>query len=155
VAIEPKQQRNEEVYEKVREQLEKYDNISSKQLYDLATRMDPHLHLIGLRSFHARYVLPLQRAKAKAEGRVKPRARRQKAAPAAPAPAPMAAAEEAAPRGRRRKAAAEMPDRSAARAQVRDLLLRFARTVAAAETRGELVDALAGVEPLVDEILAV
>lgn len=155
-------ERNQQVYEKVREQLNKYENISSKQLYDMATRMDPHLHLIGLRSFHARYVLPLSRAKAKAEGRLKPRkSRKQKEAEAASAAAPAsnapAVAADEKPSRAARKAAAEadaMRDRAAERARVRDVLLRFARTIAAADTRAELVDALTGVEAVVDEIVA-
>jgi hypothetical protein len=140
--------RNEAVLERVTELLGKYPKLSSKQLFDMAIRMDPAIEEPGLRSFNARYVLPVKRDKARSEGRLpKPRARK-----AATKRAPeVARTRHARPR------AARTPWRTTraveARSRVRDALLRFARELAAAESRAALVDALAGIEAVVDEVL--
>jgi hypothetical protein len=139
--------RHEDVVTRVRELLGKYPTLNSKQLFDLAIRMHPDLEATGFRSFHARYVLPLKREQARAEGRV-PKRRTEK--PTAQRPrksrtSRAAAAGSAAATGRSHVLQV--------RARVRDILLRLARQVAIAESRADLVDALAGVEDLVDEVL--
>src|SRR5687768_10290585 len=139
-------QRHEDVIARVRELLGKYPTLGSRQLFDLAIRMHPDLEQTGFRSFHARYVLPLKREKARAEGRLPkprtprtpPRRRRSRTAPgeaAEPTTAPAAV------------------DTAQVRARVREVLLRLARQVAVADTRADLVDALARVEEMVDEVL--
>jgi hypothetical protein len=161
-------ERNEQVFERVRELLGKYPNLSSKQLFEMAVRADPAIEEAGMRSFNARYVLPIKREKARSEGRMpKPRARRAptKAARAADAAGSTQSAAPAAGVGAGRRGAARRGRRAAAgeataeadaerRTRVRRALLRFAREIAAADGRAELVDALAGVELLVDELLA-
>jgi len=139
-------QRHEDVVARVRELLGKYPNLGSRQLYDLAIRMHPDLEQAGFRSFHARYVLPLKREKARAEGRLpKPRTPRT-----------------VAKRPRKGRSAQLQPElaESAARldapqlrSRVRDVMLRLARQVAVAESRADLVDALAGVEDMVEEVM--
>ena len=140
--------RNEEIIARVRELLGKYPELTSRQLFDLAIRMQPGLEEGGIRSFHARYVLPIRREKAAAEGRVRPRAPRKNAAKKE------AKAVTSAKPGRRRAEADDqgVTDAAAARGRIRGVLLRFARQIAGSKTRADLVDALANVDNLVDEI---
>lgn len=138
--------RHEDVIARVRELLGKYPTLGSRQLFDLAVRMHPDLEQAGFRSFHARYVLPLKREKARAEGRVpKPRAPRT----ATKRPRRSRTAQEEAPAPAAPTAAETMH----VRARVREVLLRLARQVAIAESRADLVDALARVEEMVDEVV--
>ena len=139
-------QRHEDVIVRVRELLGKYPTLGSRQLFDLAVRMHPDLEQAGFRSFHARYVLPLKREKARAEGRVpKPRTPRTPPRRRRGKTAPGEAAEPA--------ATTSAVDTTQVRARVRDVLQRLARQVAVAESRADLVDALARVEEMVDEVL--
>jgi hypothetical protein len=143
--------RNDDVLERVRELLQKYPTIGSRQLYDFALRKHPDLEEAGFRSFHARYVLPLKRQQARAEGRPpKPRARTEKPKSGRRRRGG-AAAEQATP------AITEAPtpfDETQVRARVRDAMMRLAREVAVAESRADLVDALSRVETLVDEVMS-
>jgi hypothetical protein len=146
-AAETAPQRHEDVIARVRELLGKYPTLGSRQLFDLAIRMHPDLEQAGFRSFHARYVLPLKREKARAEGRLpKPRTPRTVPKRARRSRTGQAEAPETA-------ATAPIPDTSQLRTRVRDVLLRLARQVAVAESRADLVDALARVEEMVDEVL--
>jgi hypothetical protein len=123
-------------------------------LYDLAVRIHPDLEEPGFRSFHARYVLPLKREQARAEGRPrKPRtSRAPKEAPARTRRTSAAAASEPVPQPPPRPAAG--PDLTAVRVRAREALMRLARQVAVADSRADLVDALAGVEDMVEEIVS-
>jgi hypothetical protein len=142
--------RHEDVVTRVRELLGKYPTLNSKQLFDLAIRMHPDLEETGFRSFHARYVLPLKREQARAEGRL-PKRRAEKPAAKRPRKGRAAQVEDqpAAP------AAAAALQTAQVRARVRAVLLRLARQVAISESRADLVDALARIEDLVDEVVGV
>jgi hypothetical protein len=136
--------RHDDVVARVRELLGKYPTLKSRQLFDLAVRMHPDLEQHGFRSFHARYVLPLKREQARAEGRIAPRKKktaekqRKAAGASGEAKAPVAA----------------RPDADVhRRARVREVLLRLARDVAVAESRADLVDALARVEDCVNDVM--
>lgn len=139
-----------DVVDRIKELLGKYPKLNSKQLYDLAIRMHPELIRDGFRSFHAKYVLPVKRAEARerraAEIAANPelaqqrRTRRRKSAeaqPAAAAAAPTATAQ---------------PD-AETRTRVREILHQLARNVAAAESRVDMVDALTGIEDLIDRVI--
>jgi hypothetical protein len=143
--------RHEDVKQKVRELIGKYPTVRSQQLYDLAVRMHPELEEGGLRSFHARYVLPIKREVARAEGRVQqPRTRKS------------------APQRRTRRQHGTSPgeetagatthvapaDTAQTRARVRGVLMRLSRELVTAETRADIVDVLARMEDLVDEVIA-
>jgi hypothetical protein len=132
------EERNEEVVARVRELLDKYPELNARQLHDMAVRMDTSLASMPLRSFHARYVLPIKRARAAAaKPRAAKRARRVKTG-----------------RGRRgRPAAAGAPESDGRRTRVRGVLVKFARDIAAAESRADLVDVLGRVDSYVDDIL--
>jgi hypothetical protein len=143
------QPRHEDVKQKVRELIGKYPTVRSQQLYDLAVRMHPELEEGGLRSFHARYVLPIKREVARAEGRGSQQ-RPRKTAPQR--------------RGRRQGAGAAEEEREAvtpaaavdmsqARGRVRAVLMRLSRQLVNAETRADVVDVLARMEEVVDEIM--
>ena len=140
--------RNEDIIARVRELLGKYPELTSRQLFDLAIRMQPSLEEGGIRSFHARYVLPIRREKASAEGRIRPRALRKKVARKEAQPAPSSRP------GRKRTEMDDqaITDAAAARGRIRGVLLRFARQIAGSKTRADLVDVLANVDNLVDEI---
>jgi len=139
-------ERNEEVLALVRELIGKYPTVNSTQLYDKAMRVHPFLHGDGLRTFHARYVLPVRRAQAAAEGR--PRApRRKKTKPESLSPASTAAGTSAAaPAGRAARIEIE-------RLRVREVLLRFARELAAADSRADIIAMLSGIDGFVDDIM--
>lgn len=142
-------ERNPEIIERVREKLEKYPELKSRQLYDMAVRLDTSLATLGLRSFHARYVLPIMRERARAEGRIKPRAPRKKRVAAKTAAATAAGASD-------QKAARTRSSRgpsSDEHARVRAILLRFARDVAAAESRADIVDLIGGIDAVAAAIL--
>jgi hypothetical protein len=141
-------ERHEDVIARVRELLGKYPTLGSRQLYDLAVRMHPDLEQAGFRSFHARYVLPLKREKARAEGRV-PKPRQPRTSPAKRTRRSRTATTEEA----QRTPATTAADTTHLRTRVRAVMLRLARQVATADSRAELVDALAGVEEMVDEVM--
>jgi hypothetical protein len=137
--------RHEDLVARVRELIGKYPNIGSRPLFDLAVRMHPDVEQAGFRSFHARYVLPLKREKARAEGRM-PKRRKEAAKGARKT---RDARSEARPSG----PPASGAESARLRARVRSVLLRLAREVAVAESRADLVDVLARVEDMVDEIV--
>jgi hypothetical protein len=139
-------ERNEEVLALVRELIAKYPTVNSTQLYDKAVRVHPFLDSDGLRTFHARYVLPVRRAQAAAEGRPRaPRRRKEKPEPVAAAVVPA----EKETRARTVRGAAVVRERD----RVRDVMLRFARDLAAAESPAEIVAMLSEVESFVDDIM--
>ena len=145
-------ERNTAVLQSIREKLDKYPELKSRQLHDMAIRLDSSLAAMSLRSFHARYVLPILRERSRAEGRVRPR-RARKPATARKGRARSSGEAEAAPsRG------ANPPDVAAAasheeRARVRAIVLRLAQQVAAAESRADLVALIGGIDDVVTEIV--
>src|SRR5688572_28291336 len=144
------QPRHEDVKQKVRELIGKYPTVRSQQLYDLAIRMHPELEEGGLRSFHARYVLPITREAARAEGRVsQPRTR--KTAPQRRARRQHGGS--AADESQDAVTQAGTVDMSQTRARVRAVLMRLSRQLVNAESRGDVVDVLARMEELVDEVM--
>ena len=144
------QPRHEDVKQKVRELIGKYPTVRSQQLYDLAIRMHPELEEGGLRSFHARYVLPIKREVARAEGRVpQPRTRKASAQRRSRRQHGGAGADES----QETVPQVAVVDMSQTRARVRAVLMRLSRQLVNAESRGDVVDVLARMEELVDEII--
>ena len=167
------------IRDRVRELLQKYPELTSRQLHDRAIRMDAQIALVPLRSFHAKYVLPIKREQARAEGRIAKRGQSKRALRRAEkeqaekeALARMAELKEeaarkgaasgtpqeseAAPARRRRKARAGA-DTGAGdaemRTRIRETLIGFARRLAAAETKTEIIDVIAGIDDVVGEIV--
>jgi hypothetical protein len=145
------QPRHEDVKHRVRELIGKYPTVRSQQLYDLAVRMHPELEQGGLRSFHARYVLPIKREIARAEGRTQqPRARK----PEHPQRRTRRPREVPSPDTDGNAASATRgQDIGETRRRVRAVLMRFSRELVNAESRADLVDVLARVEDVVDEVI--
>jgi len=140
-----------EARERLRRLIEKNPQMGSKEIYDMAVRMDPSLRNEPLRTFHARYVLPVRRAQAVAEGRPrKPRTPRKKAVAEVAVTAVAAA-----PGGKRgRRSDVEIAAAAAAeRNRIRTVLLGFARELAAAESRAQIVSVITDVDRYVLEIL--
>jgi hypothetical protein len=163
---------------RVRELLQKYPELTSRQLHDRAIRMDAQIALIPLRSFHAKYVLPIKREQARAEGRVAKRGQSKRAVRRAEkaqaekealtrmaelkeeatrraAGAGAAPESDAMPARRRRKARAAETGAGDAemRMRIRETLIGFARRLAAAETKTEIIDVIAGIDDVVGEIV--
>ncbi len=187
-------ERNEEVFERVREELVKRPNLPTGVLYEMARRIDP---LIGEQSpqhFHTRYVVPVKHEQASAQRRQKRGARKarkqqttapQAAAPGRrrtavePEPQPIPAAPPipeaqpqlaqppaAEPAPVRRRSRTPQPaaqpasaarrrreDGTGERRRVRTLFLEFAREVAAAESRGEMVEVLRRLDHYIDQVV--
>jgi hypothetical protein len=114
--------------------LRKNPEIQLQDLYERAKKVIPSVKKLSKRQFNARYPLQVKRRRAlaeKAKGTVKkkassPKARRSRKVPAA---------------------SGEPRDR------VRNVFLKFATDIAAAEERKDLVKVLAGVDQYVDEVL--
>lgn len=120
----------ESVMSMVESELKKKSDVSNETLYEKAKKIDGSIGDLTLRQFHARYPLQVKRRRAVS-------GRRRKARRKTPAAA-------------RRKAVAA-PDGS--RQSVRDVLLRFARDVSAAEGKAAMIDLVTGLDKYVDQVL--
>ncbi len=142
-------ERNEKIYERVLQELEKNPSLGSKELYAILRDADKAAGKDTLQQFHARYVLPAKKAvrKPESDGQPAPRARRRRTKAARNGQAP-AAVEQPARRGRRSRR--QEPDRD----RIRQLLLQFAQDLTDAESRSNLVQVLGRVDSYVDKIAA-
>jgi hypothetical protein len=158
----------EKVQARLREVLDERPDASTDELQDEARQVDPSLGSLSRRQFNAGYVLPVKRERAPADRPKPPRAPRgskkkaarrgKKAQTAAAAAAP----EEGSRRRRRgRGAEAETPAAPASgsaptggeRERVREILLRFARDLTAAESRSQIIDVLGSLDSYADDVL--
>jgi hypothetical protein len=151
----------EKVQARLREVLDERPGASTDELQEEARQVDPSLGSLSRRQFNAGYVLPVKRERAPADRPKPPRAprgskrkgaRRGKKAQAAAAP-------EQGTRRRRGAAAADVPANGGSsptggeRERVREVLLRFARDLTAAESRYQIIDVLASLDSYADEVL--
>jgi len=118
-------ERNEKVMEKVRKELEADPTRKSKPLFEEMQKVDKSIGDLSVQQFHARYVLPIKRENAPK----RPRKRRTG---------------QGATRPRSRKARVE-------REQVRAAFLKFARDLAEAESRGQIVQVMTDLDSYVDQ----
>jgi hypothetical protein len=132
---------NEKVMAMVEEELKKNPKISTEELYEKAQKIDPEIGQLNSRQFNARYPLQVKRRSAPRRPRrraeaaqSKPQARRSRQARATAATA----------------AAPAAVDRSA----IRSVLLQFAKDVAAAEGKADVVTVIGNVDKYVDRVLA-
>ncbi|MEX2571210.1 MAG: hypothetical protein WD737_07870 [Gemmatimonadota bacterium] len=135
-------ERNEQVFARVRQELDNNPTIGSRDLYEIGQGVDKSLSTETLQQFHARYVLPIKREEAarKGGGRRRPRRRGRK---------PRSAERTAkAGNGEDRSDGRSSPERE----RVRGVLLDFARDFAEAESRAEIVQVLSKVDDYVDRI---
>jgi hypothetical protein len=171
-------QRNEQVQDRVREELNRKPDLGSRQLFELVKEMDSSLEGIPLASFHARYVLPVKREQAAQRAQTEASAgegkksqprkqsqRRGKTAeqPEVPAEA-AAAAREPAKRSRKQAArteqttggeptSARQQSEGGGREQIRAVFMEFARAFSEAESRTEIVQVLSKVDEYVERVL--
>ncbi len=139
-------ERNEDVMNMVRSELEKDPKAGLESLYARAKAIDSSVSQLSLRQFHARYPLQVKRGKAKAEGR-NPRRQAQKKRTSRKAAGSEAAAT---PRPRRRSGGDE--GQGADREKLRTLFLEFATEFAAAESRTDIVRVISSVDSYVDRV---
>jgi len=134
-------QRNEKVFERVREELAKNSGAGSRDLYEVVREADKSL-TDSLQQFHARYVLPIKREAAARGGSTAKtrRARKQPAAPKSAAPARATGRT----RGTRKA--------EATREHVRGVLLQFAQDFAATENKADVVALMSRLDEYVDRI---
>lgn len=127
----------EKVMKFVERELEKNPGIETSDLFEQAKKVDGSVASLSLRQFNARYPLQLKRRKTIASA---PASRRRKAASRKKAAAP-------APARRKRTKKEDF------RTQVREVFLKFAIELTAAEDRKNLVRVLAKVDGYVDDTL--
>lgn len=133
--------KNEDVMSMVRKELDKDPDVETGTLFEKAKGIDSSLKDLSLRQFHARYPLQVKRKMSSAKGRKKKRRKSGKK-------------KQRKSRGRARSAAASSDENGASREAVRDGLLTFARDVAAAEGKADLIGVLTSVDDYVDDVLA-
>ncbi|TVR60476.1 MAG: hypothetical protein EA422_14005 [Gemmatimonadales bacterium] len=119
----------EKVMRFVEKTLEKDPQIETSELFAQAKKVDASVENLSLRQFNARYPLQIKRRKSMADP-----SRRQR------------------PRRRRRRSQAATAE---GREAVRQVFLRFASDLSAAEERKELVGVIARVDSYVDEAMQV
>lgn len=117
---------NEKVMSMVEEELRKNPKATTAELKEKAEKVDKGVAKLTNREFHARYPLQVKR----------------RAAPAKP--------RRPARRAARRPTRSETPE---GRTAIRGVLLDFARAVAAAEGKADVVDVIGGVDRYVDRVL--
>jgi hypothetical protein len=140
-------ERNQKVYERVKQELQKNPALGSRDLYELAKGVEKAISQDTMQQFHARYFLPARKEIRAASGET-------------PAPG----------RGRRsRRQGGEKEPRTVGRAvsrrdgdergegpdrdRVRSVLLQFAQELTDAESRSSLVKVLGRVDTFVDRIV--
>lgn len=126
-------ERNPEVMEMVAQELDRDGKVSVEALFEKAREIDSSIDELSLRQFHARYPLPLKRARSKG----KRDAGARKGKPSKP--------------GRSRSPSPQV--KGSSRDEVRRIFLDFAGELARAESRAAIVDVLARVDEFVDRAL--
>ena len=137
-------ERNEKVFERVRQELTKNPGLGSRELYDMAQQMEKSVGQQSLQQFHARYVLPIKREQSNGGRR-----RKGKKATGGRARAATAKAAGTGTRGPRRRR-----QQGSERDVVRAVLLKFAQDFSAAETKTEIVKVMSRLDSYVDDITA-
>jgi|SRR5690606_34095982 len=135
---------HEKIMKMVEDEIRKNPDVTTDELMQKAAAIDESIAALEKRVFHARYPLQVRRRLAP------PRERK----PAARAARRTGAAKPA--RSRRRPAAAQAPEpagTTADRSAIRSVLLDFARAVAAAEGKADVVDVIGGVDRYVDRVI--
>lgn len=116
----------ERVFEMIEEALEEDPEISNEELQERAAEIDPAIGDLSARSFHARYPLQVKRQMT---------ADRKEA------------------QGEEGDETEESTGRADLRAAARETLIDFARAVAGADDRGEVIDVLTSVDEYVDRVM--
>lgn len=144
---------SQRILDMVRRELVQNPDVDNAVLYDKAVELDPEaMEDVDRRQFNARYPLRVKRFELK---RRTPKAERGAGSkPARRRPERKRAAREAKPAPASEAAPSE-PPRQDRRAGVRGVLLQFAQDLANADSRGDIVGVVAGVDRYVDVILGI
>ena len=138
-------ERSEKVFERVRQELAKNANLGSRELYEIAKKVDGSME-DSLQQFHARYVLPVRRTKAGGGAGGARRGARGQKAKRTGATANKAA--KSTGRGARARRALD------ARDNARAVLLRFAQDFSAAESKSDSVRLMSRLDEYFDQLSA-
>lgn len=129
--------RNEKVLNRIIQRIQKNPEITNAELRKVAVKMDPSIDDLTPRQFHARYALAAKRriASEAKGGRVTAQKKStQKKV-------------EVQQKRESMEVAVEVD-----RGQVREVLLALAQQVASAETKGDIVDIVSGIDKYVDQL---
>lgn len=141
----PPETPNPAVTAMVREQLERSPPPPLAALYGRAVRIDPRIRKLTLRQFNARYPLQVRRAMKPEEARRRKRTQAPSPSPAADdGPEPPVATPSA--NGGARETAPRPPGDAEVRRRIRAILFEWARLVAEARSKAEVVEAMARVD---------
>lgn len=129
---------NPEVMAMVEDELRKDPKLSTRELFEKAKGVDPSIEELTSRQFHGRY--PLQVKRRMAPKRERPRRRRtgQRRTQRTAA---------------RRASSTQATDPDADRTAIRGELLQFAKNIAAAESKADVVEVIGDVDRYVDKIV--
>ncbi len=159
------------VMQMVRRELKKDRAASTEELFDKAKKIDPSLSRLTNRQFHAKYPLQIKRTMKRrpasaSKKRAASKTRAAKKARGATRKRGRSTAKKATRRGRptrRTPTRSRRPPTARAAAEasapngrdtMRGLLLQFAKEVAAADGKADMVDVLTGVDQWVDRMVA-
>jgi hypothetical protein len=145
-------ERNQKVFDRVRQELTKNTSLGSRDLYEIAKKVDEAIGGETLQQFHARYVLPLRREQSggRSGGTTSGAAKKTRRGTR------RKAGEDARPVKQRRvskalrSAQAAMQERQKARA----VLLRFAQEFAMAETKAEIIKVMGRLDDYVEQLVS-
>ncbi|MBA4159694.1 MAG: hypothetical protein H0X65_19790 [Gemmatimonadetes bacterium] len=145
-------ERNQQVLDFVRQELEKEPNLPSRPLYDQAQEIDPSIGNLSPNQFQGSYFLPIKRersARAKKAGEAPASGAKRKKSSTPQRRTGAAPESAAAPESRAQQAG----ERALDPRQVRNVFLQFARDFAVAESRSEIVEMLSKVDDYVDQVV--
>lgn len=114
----------ERVFQMIEEALEENPDVSNEVLQERAAEIDPSIEDLSARSFHARYPLQVKRQMSSGQ-----------------------AQEEEEPKEE------TTVERDEFREELRETLLAFAKAVAGADDRGEVIDVLTDIDEYVDRVM--
>ncbi|MQA89645.1 MAG: hypothetical protein GEU90_05355 [Gemmatimonas sp.] len=141
--------RNEKVFERVRQELAKSSKLGSRELYQMAKNWDQSIGQDTLQQFHARYVLPIKREES---SRSKKRGGRRAGVTGRRGRVEVAAPKTPVVRQRDGRGSGTEPEPPADRDKVRTVLLEFARDFADAESRADIMQVVSRIDDYVDKI---
>lgn len=124
---EPSEETREKIFEMIEEALEVDPEVSNDELQERAAEIDPSVADLSARSFHARYPLQVKRQMTADRKKEREQETEKGETPAA--------------------------KKEEVREAVRKTLLDFAKDVAGADDRGEVIDVLTSVDEYVDRVL--
>jgi hypothetical protein len=135
---------NSKVMEMIGGELKKNPEVSNQELFEKAKGMDKGIGKLSPRQFNARYPLQVKRTMApkkapSARGKGRPRGGKAKAGVKAAASSPA--------RARQGQAGGDSRDK------VRAVLIELARDVANAQSKGDVVDVIVGMDRYVDRVV--